>query len=91
MDHIGSETGYEIKMYAENRHGPHDRTREHISSKKCIRVIMDSLFRFARVLRGNFTPGHMNLWSVRKSCFFCKPETVYLFQAVFSKGSRISG
>ncbi|CCU58883.1 hypothetical protein BSUBE1_2252 [Bacillus subtilis E1] len=52
---------------------------------------MDSLFRFARVLRGNFTPGHMNLWSVRKSCFFCKPETVYLFQAVFSKGSRISG
>ncbi|MGE1087133.1 hypothetical protein [Bacillus subtilis] len=52
MDHIGSETGYEIKMYAENRHGPHDRTREHISSKKCIRVIMDSLFRFARALRG---------------------------------------
>lgn len=23
--------------------------------------------------------------------FFCKPETVYLFQAVFSRGSRISG
>ncbi|AGE64022.1 hypothetical protein C663_2252 [Bacillus subtilis XF-1] len=48
------------------------------------------LIPFCANIEGNFM-GHMNLWSVRKSCFFCKPETVYLFQAVFSKGSRISG
>ncbi|KIU11538.1 hypothetical protein SC09_Contig24orf00551 [Bacillus subtilis] len=49
---------------------------------------MDSLFRFARALRAR---PYESMEREKILLFFCKPETVYLFQAVFSRGSRISG